>query len=81
MRKKEKIDVKDKLLEFEGEASILPLYISPNELEPATEVIVCSVISGGANYENEMPRELTLIRKMLDGREHTANYIQKTKEK
>ena len=81
MREKEEIDVEDKLLEFEGNASILPMYISPNELEPATEVIVCSAISGGADYENEMPRELTIIRKLLDGREYTAAYIQKTGNK
>lgn len=73
-KKKKKINVEDKLLEFEGEVPVLPMYISKDELKPATEVIVCSAISGGADYVDGMPKELTLVRKFLNGRQYTAQY-------
>ena len=73
---------KDGLLEFEGKTSVLPMFISKGELKPATEVIVCSAISGGAKYMGNMPKELTLVRKLLGGKEYTARYeIKKSKGK
>lgn len=74
MKDEKKIDVEDKLLEFDGETSVLPMYISKSGLGPATEVIVCSAISGGAKYKDGMPKELTLVRKLLNGKEYTAQY-------
>ena len=38
------------------------------------EVIYAASISGGADYLNEMPRRLTLVRKFADGREIRAEY-------
>ena len=65
----------DELLEFVKDTSMLPVYLTG----PGTkivEVIVCLEISGGADYINNMPKELTLIRKCLDGRQYEAKYIQ-----
>ena len=68
-------EIIDELLEFGNEASVLPMYVSKSEFEPASEVIVCSSISGGSDYVDDMPRELTIIRKLLNGREYKARYI------
>ena len=68
-------EIVDELLEFGNEASVLPMYVSKSEFEPATEVIVCSSISGGSNDANKMPRELTITRKLLNGREYKARYM------
>ncbi len=65
----------DELLEFVKDTSMLPVYLTG----PGTkivEVIVCLEISGGADYINNMPKELTLIRKRSDGQQYTAKYIQ-----
>ena len=68
--------IQDELLEFAGEASVLPMYMSESETDPTTEVIVCTEISGGANFVDGMPKELTLVRKVLNGKEHKARYVQ-----
>lgn len=65
----------DELLEFEGKTSVLPMYASKSELEPATEVIVCSAVSGRAHYVNNMPKSLTLTRRLLSGEEYNARYV------
>lgn len=73
----EENEVKDKLLEFAEEASVLPMYIAEGDPDTtiSVEVIVCSEISGGADYVKEMPRELTLVRKFLNGEEYKARYV------
>jgi len=40
-------------------------------------VIGIASISGGANYKNDMPLELSLLKRNSDGKETRANYIQK----
>lgn len=58
--------------------SMLPCVVSEfgRVDEPILEVTVCSSISGGKGYKNDMPEELTLIRKLADGTEYTARYTQ-----
>lgn len=65
----------DELEEF-AQGSILPQRISENgeKDEPLLEVIICDGISGGADYINNMPRHLTLTRKLADGTEYSAEY-------
>ena len=63
--------------------SVLPMRISktgdPNE--SLIETIICTAISGGADYVDEMPRKLTLLRKLANGKEYTAEYtIQKRRK-
>ena len=67
---------KDKLIEFGEKTSVLPMLISEtgDPDEPLTEIIVCSGISGGADCIHEMPRRLTLIRKLANGKEFKADY-------
>lgn len=58
--------------------SLLPCVVSEfgGIDEPILEATVCSSISGGKCYENDMPKELTLIRRLADGTEYTARYTQ-----
>lgn len=43
--------------------------------EPLHEAMICDSISGGAQYENNMPKRLSLIRLLADGREYRAEYV------
>lgn len=67
----------DKLEDF-AKSGILPMEISETgaDHEPLEEVIICDAISGGARYKNNMPKELYLTRKLKDGTEYRARYIQ-----
>ncbi len=60
--------------------SILPMRIneSGREDEAVEEVIFCVSLSGGADYKNDMPVGLTLIRRLADGTEHRMRYSQVT---
>ena len=71
-------DIIDSLTEFEKKSSVLPERISKTGSpdEPLTEIVICTSISGGADYVNEMPRRLTLHRKLANGKEHAAVYLQ-----
>ena len=68
---------RDKLKEFEKIASILPLRISKtgNPNEPLIEIILCTAISGGGDYIDEMPRRLTLHRELANGKKYAASYM------
>lgn len=68
---------KDKLIEFEEKTSVLPMRISKTGKanEQLTEIIVCSNISRGDDLIYEMPRTVTLIRKLANGKEYKADYI------
>lgn len=76
MSESEEIILKDWL-----KASILPQIVTQNGLdnEPILEIIVCDSISGGAKYKNDMPKELTLVRKLKDGKEYRMRYKQSKK--
>ena len=67
-------------MQFHDNESILPIKISETgkENEPLSEVIFCDSMSGGAKYENGLPMELSLVRRMADGTEFRARYIQST---
>lgn len=58
--------------------SVLPMKISKTGSadEPLSEIIICDSISGGARYSNNMPEELTLVRKLADGTEYSMRYKQ-----
>lgn len=57
---------------------VLPMIVSKTGSpdEPISEVIICDSISGGADYRNEMPNNLTLRRTTAEGKEYTATYFQ-----
>jgi hypothetical protein len=59
---------------------LLPMIVSETgeDSEPEIERIICSSISGGSDYINEMPREVSLHRIFADGRTISARYIQIT---
>lgn len=65
-------------MEYFSKSGVLPLKVSPtgDESEELGEIIICDSISGGKQYENQMPVELTLVRKLSDGTEFRASYIQ-----
>ncbi|MCK4258067.1 MAG: hypothetical protein KAX49_03765 [Halanaerobiales bacterium] len=67
---------RDELREFAEEVSVLPLYIAEGDPDTtiSKEVIICSEISGGAHFINGMPRELSLVRKLLNGKEYKRRY-------
>ena len=71
------------LLAF-SESGVLPgAYADeqPGYAQPIIEeAIICDSISGGAQYVNDMPRELSLIRKLRDGTEYRAKYVQVDEE-
>ena len=62
-----------------AEYGILPMIISETGAsnEPVIERIICSSISGGANYVNNMPHTLSLERVTPDATYH-ATYMQAT---
>ena len=61
--------------------SILPMRIneSGRDDEPVEEIIFCVGISGGADYHNDMPAGLSLIRRLRDGTEYHMCYAQAKK--
>jgi len=63
-------------LDQEAEDSVLPQRLTARGEpdEPLVEVIFCDMISGGADYVDNMPRTLSLIRKLADGSEYRATY-------
>ena len=64
-----------KQLELEAKNnSLLPLIIEDSAKE-ITEIIICTSISGGKQYMNNMPKELSLQRILSNGKEYQANYI------
>lgn len=67
----------ENLSEF-AKSGVIPQQISETgaEDEPLTEALICDTISGGARYINNMPEELTLLRRLSDGSEYRATYIQ-----
>lgn len=58
--------------------SVLPMRTnhSGREDDPIEEVIFCVSISGGGDYQNDMPVALSLIRRLADGTEYTMRYSQ-----
>ena len=63
-------------LEKFAESGVLPMKVSKTGLdeEPLEEVIICDSVSGGADYSRNMPRRVTLVRRLADGTEYRANY-------
>lgn len=58
-----------------AKGSLIPLKCADSDNE-IIDVIICTSMSGGANYENGMPKELTLNRKdYLNGKFYEANYV------
>lgn len=66
-----------------SESGLLPLKISETGAlsEELDEVIICDGISGGNQWENEMPKNLSLIRRLADGTEYRMRYVQEDDEK
>jgi hypothetical protein len=60
-----------------ADTGLLPMIVSEtgSDDEPEIERIICSAISGGADYVNDMPRELSLER-IRDGDSICARYVQ-----
>lgn len=60
-----------------ADTGLLPMIVSEtgSDDEAETERIICSAISGGADYINGMPRELSLER-ICDGDSISARYVQ-----
>lgn len=58
--------------------SLLPMEITANGLEnePVIEEIYCDSISGGAQYNKNMPKYLSLIRELATGEIYKMGYIQ-----
>ena len=82
----EKEEAKNKLLEVKPggkeKGTLIRLKKEKNELLDfgRIEVIVRSFVSGEVDYVDGMPRELTLVRKLLNGKEYTARYEIKREE-
>ena len=52
----------------------------PNDDEAVVEVLFADSVSGGANYVNDMPRTISLVRMTKDGHKFAARYKQITEE-
>lgn len=70
-------------LEQVAKSGLLPMRLSPtgSDGEELDEVLICASISGGACYNNDMPDDLTLVRKLKDGTTYTMKYVQEETEK
>ena len=75
---KGKGDMKDLLTAAANTGSVLPMLLNETgeENEVVTETIICDSISGGADYQNNMPARLSLLREFADGTEYRAKYVQ-----
>lgn len=60
-----------------SKSGVLPMIITSNT-DIIEEVIICDSISGGADYKNEMPVSLGLVRTLKDGTEYKCRYVQVT---
>lgn len=60
---------------FAKASCVLPQYII-NDNDKVIEIIVCDSISGGADYVNDMPKQLYLVRRLEDGTTYRARYTQ-----
>lgn len=69
---------KNDILRGFADSGVLPQRVSKMGIphEVIDEAIICDSISGGADYENDMPRTVSLVRKLKDGTEYRARYIQ-----
>jgi hypothetical protein len=67
----------DRQIRSSADTGLLPMIISEtgSDDEPEIERIICSSISGGADYVNGMPRELSLQR-IKGGKSVFARYTQ-----
>jgi hypothetical protein len=67
----------DRQIGSSADTGLLPMIVSEtgSDDEPEIERIICSAISGGADYVNGMPRELSLQR-IKGGKSVFARYIQ-----
>lgn len=74
--------MKNNILISQSLTGILPLIVTETgaDDEPIIETIICDSMSGGANYINNMPSTLSLIRTLADGTEHRAEYVHKPTE-
>ena len=65
-------------ISFNKNESILPMLLSKTgiDTEALEEVIFASGISGGADYVNDMPREIHIIRRIKNNT-FSKTYIQK----
>ncbi len=65
------------LLAF-SKSGVLPSLCSETgaDDEPLEDVIICDLISGGAQYENDMPKMLQLTRMTKDFTQYHATYVQ-----
>ena len=52
----------------------------PNDDEAVVEVLFADGVSGGADYVNDMPRAISMVRLTKDGQKFTARYEQVTKK-
>ncbi len=58
-----------------AKGSLIPLKCSDSDNE-IVDVIICTSISGGAQYKNGMPKQISLNRKdFLNGKSYEANYV------
>jgi hypothetical protein len=79
-RRKKRNEIKEDLLEFEKDTSVLPLLIG-NPNEPPSEIITCTSISGVPSFVDNMPIRLTLVRKLASGECYTAFYRKMAKKR
>ena len=70
----------DTIREYEmekfAESGILPHLVSEtgDPEEPLSEVTICSAMSGGADEVGNMPRTITLMRRLADGTVYEMKY-------
>ena len=79
-KRKEMYELKEDLLEFEKDASVLPL-LTGNPNAPPSEIITCTSISGVPSFVDNMPIRLTLVRKLASGECYTAFYRKMAKKR
>lgn len=60
-----------------AKTSVIPLIVyKESNPDDTIEVIVCSAVSGGANYNDKMPRTLELTRYLKNGSVYRRRYVQ-----
>lgn len=50
--------------------------LADTKLDPLQGVLICDSISGGADYVDDMPKRLSLVRRDNEGNEYRAEYVQ-----
>lgn len=65
----------EEAVDFIRSTSVLPMIVMDEERKVPKELILCNSMSGKADYVDDMPREVSMLRVLPDGTKVEASYL------